>query len=421
MKISVFTPSHNPVYIEDCYQSLKSQTFQSWNWILLLNNSAKELGLSDNIVNDPRVNILRYDSVKGVGEAKRICCDSDYAKDSDILVELDHDDLFHPDCLEEVKNAFINNPNAVFVSSNFTQVNKDLTPNYDLFSSYHGWSYRDIQFDNKNYKECIGFKPLPHNVAYIWYAPNHVRAFKKDSYLKVGGYNSDLQICDDQDLMCRLFIEGEFIHIDKCLYFQRIHENNSQKIPEFNQKIQSLTVDLYCKYINDMCLAWSKRNNLLSVDMGAAHRPKEGYKTLDLHDADFIADANGKLPFEDNSVGVIRAVDFLEHIENRVGIWNEIYRVLAHGGMILSMTPSTDGRGAFQDPTHVSFYNQNSFLYYTDSNFKNFVPEINCRFQKSYLETEFLNDWGKLNNIPYVIANLIAIKNADRIAGELKI
>ena len=34
--------------------------------------------------------------------------------------------------------------------------------------------------------------------------------------------------------------------------------------------------------------------------------------------------------------------------------------------MLLSLTPSTDGRGAYQDPTHVAFYNENSFWYYTN-------------------------------------------------------
>ena len=44
----------------------------------------------------------------------------------------------------------------------------------------------------------------------------------------------------------------------------------------------------------------------------------------------------------------------------------EIYRVLKPGGLFTSMTPSTDGRGAFQDPTHVSFWNRNSWLYFMD-------------------------------------------------------
>ncbi len=41
--------------------------------------------------------------------------------------------------------------------------------------------------------------------------------------------------------------------------------------------------------------------------------------------------------------------------------------MLAHAGLILTQTPSTDGRGAFQDPSHVAFYNENSFMYLTQS------------------------------------------------------
>ncbi len=39
----------------------------------------------------------------------------------------------------------------------------------------------------------------------------------------------------------------------------------------------------------------------------------------------------------------------------------EAHRCLTPGGWFLTLTPSTDGRGAFQDPTHVSFWNSNSF------------------------------------------------------------
>jgi len=31
------------------------------------------------------------------------------------------------------------------------------------------------------------------------------------------------------------------------------------------------------------------------------------------------------------------------------------------------LTPSTDGRGAFQDPTHLSFWNLNSWFYFCPS------------------------------------------------------
>jgi len=124
---------------------------------------------------------------------------------------------------------------------------------------------------------------------------------------------------------------------------------------------------------------------------------------------------------EPNSVGVIRAHDFLEHISDRVRLFNSMYRVLAHGGMILSMTPSTDGRGAFQDPTHVSFYNENAFWYFTDLNLANYVPEIQCRFQSTRLYTFFPSEWHEQNKICYVVAHLTAIKDGAKIAGVVNI
>jgi hypothetical protein len=38
--------------------------------------------------------------------------------------------------------------------------------------------------------------------------------------------------------------------------------------------------------------------------------------------------------------------------------------VLKPGGTAEITVPTTDGPGAFQDPTHVSFWNRRSFLYY---------------------------------------------------------
>jgi SAM-dependent methyltransferase len=114
-------------------------------------------------------------------------------------------------------------------------------------------------------------------------------------------------------------------------------------------------------------------------------------------------------------------VDFLEHVPDKAGLFNELYRVLAPNGLLLSLTPSTDGRGAFQDPTHVAFYNENSFWYYTNAEYAKFVPEIACRFQVSRLVTYFPSDWHRANNISYVSANLIAVKDGARNGGRLLI
>jgi glycosyltransferase involved in cell wall biosynthesis len=408
--ISVFTPSHDSKFLDDCYQSLEAQTIDNWEWVVLLNGGASW----SCPVYDDRVKIVyATPNIKGVGALKRRAVD---LCDSEILVELDHDDILAPNALEEIIKAFKENPHDVFVYSDFAQVNEDLSPNHDVFSASFGWEYRL----EGNYLVCTGMEPTPHNISYIWYAPNHVRAFRRGAYEIAGGYDVSMEVLDDQDLMARLYLVGGFYHINKCLYYQRVHAFNTQKNPETNNFIQQETVRLHGKYIQPLLFKWCKENDLLALDMGAAHNPAPGYLSVDQYEpADLVGDVFDILGgLQDNSVGVIRAVDFCEHIVDKIRLWNEFHRVLAHGGMVLSLTPSTDGRGAFQDPTHVAFYNENSFWYFIDDDYRKYVPEITAKFQNSQLYTYFPTGWHQNHNISYVCANLISIKEGPRQGGR---
>jgi SAM-dependent methyltransferase len=244
------------------------------------------------------------------------------------------------------------------------------------------------------------------------------------TYEAAGGYDAGRDILDDQDLMSRLYQQAAFHHIPRCLYLQRMHPGNTQVDVTLNPRIQQETVELYERDVQANALAWAAREGLKAIDMGAAHRTQPGFLGLDQYErpgVDIVADVTKGIPLPDSSVGVIRAVDFLEHIPDKVAVFNELYRVLAHGGMLLSMTPSTDGRGAFQDPTHVAFYNQNSFWYFTERQYAAFVPQITCRFQVSRLITYVPSDWHRQHDIPYVVANLIAVKDGPRQGGFLLI
>jgi len=411
MSISVFTPSNNSKYMNQCYGALIDQTIQDWEWIVVLNGGANSRWQPP--VPDSRVKVLRS-SKRGIGALKR---DAVSHCTGDILVELDHDDILVPHALERIVEEF--NAGAEFVYSNTAQINADSSPNYDRFNEQMGWEYKEL---NSGMLECKAMPSYPSAVGYIWFAPNHVRAFSRSLYDLVGGYDDTLDVLDDQDLMCRMFTHSEFVHIDECLYLQRMHGDNTQSKSRVNQLIQTRTVDLYNKYIQPCAMAWANRNDLTVLDLGSAHNKPKGYVGLDIYDepgVDIVADITMGIPCEDSSVGVVRAVDFLEHIPDKIDVFNEIYRVLAHGGMLLSLTPSTDGRGAFQDPTHVSFYNENSFWYFTDEEYSKYVPEIECKFQVSCLKTVFLSEWHKSNNISHVQANLVAIKDGPRLPGVL--
>ena len=79
---------------------------------------------------------------------------------------------------------------------------------------------------------------------------------------------------------------------------------------------------------------------------------------------DQIADLSQQWPWADSSVKEIKAWDIFEHLPNKVHTMNEAHRVLAPGGRLDLFVPTTDGRGAFQDPTHVSFWTPNDLFYF---------------------------------------------------------
>jgi SAM-dependent methyltransferase len=175
-------------------------------------------------------------------------------------------------------------------------------------------------------------------------------------------------------------------------------------------------MELYDQYIQKLCFRWSDLNGLQKLDLGGRFHANSGATSVDLKDAAVIADLRDRWPFDDSTVGVIMANDFLEHLPDKLHTIREIYRVLAPGGVLLSRTPSTDGRGAFQDPTHVSYYNENSFHYYTRADAAKWI-DTPVRFQELRLHTTLKNQLG----VCWVVAHLLSLKDGYRPCGPLEI
>ena len=406
-KISVFTPSHDPRWLDRCYDSLHDQSFRDWEWIVMLNGGAE---WESPAILDPRVRVV-YASAGLDGKIGALKLEATSRCTGELLVELDHDDELAPPALERLWIEHKEHPDAGLIYSDTAQINEDGTANTDRFRADHGWHYYATFAAGRDLLAARALEPTPHNVSYIWYAPNHVRAFSRAAYDLAGAYDPTLELLDDQDLMSRLYQVGPFIPTHSPLYLQRVHDGNTQTDPDKNARIQVETVGLYDRYIEPNALAWARRLGVVTLDLGGAHNPPAGYLTVDQHGGDYTGDVLDVLGnMADSTVGVIRAVDFLEHVADAVELLNEIHRVLVPDGLLLSCTPSTDGRGAFQDPTHVSFWNENSWWYYTNPELAKYVPAITAQFQTSRLVTFYPSDWHREVNIPYVQANMIALK-----------
>lgn len=242
--------------------------------------------------------------------------------------------------------------------------------------------------------------------------------------MALGGHDQTIKTGDDHDLCCRFYATygaRGIKHIDRCLYLYRKHDDNS--CVTNNTEVQQQTLVNYIRYSRRMASKWAQDAGLLRLDLGGRLNSWPGYHTVDLFNADTLADLNETWPFEDNSVGVIRASHVFEHLRNPIHTMNEAFRVLAPGGWLFIEVPSTDGRGAFQDPTHVSFWNENSIWYYTNRDFARFVPAFKGRFQNSRTITYFPSEFEAKHNIPIVQADLIALKGdyAERHVGEVLI
>lgn len=145
----------------------------------------------------------------------------------------------------------------------------------------------------------------------------------------------------------------------------------------------------------------------LRLNLGCCDRRFPGYVGVDRKPpADFVADLEAPWPWQDSTVAEIRAYDVIEHIghcqhcsleyscelcyhykevlarmhssfqwsplssrrrafDGRIHVMNEAWRVLQPDGIFDIDVPTTEGRGAVQDPTHRTYWNLNSFKYYT--------------------------------------------------------
>jgi hypothetical protein len=418
VKLSILTPVHatSAPFLEAAYRSLRART-TAWEWILLENNSGV---VPTSIQSDPRVHVnLASVSLSGIGALKKQCA---YLATGDVLVELDADDELAPSALDRIAEAFTD-PSVDVVYSDFAEFldapeGRRCAPGYP-WTDRQGWRHRIVTVEGVEYAAMHAPPATAHNLRNIEWAPNHVRAWRRSTYDRVGGHDPALEVGDDHDLNVRLFLAGaKFHHIPECLYLYRVHGKNT--VTTRNAAIQAQSWRNYERYVWALAEKWSRDNDLDHVDLCGGHDAPAGYRVLD-QAVPPHPDLDGRWPLDDSSVGVLRAHDAVEHLRDPVHTMNEAYRVLAPGGFLMISVPSSEGKGAFCDPTHVSYWNDLSFLYYTDREFARYIPAFRGRFQVLRVLPWYPSAWHKENNVPYVEAHLAALKDGYEPMGEIRI
>jgi SAM-dependent methyltransferase len=77
-----------------------------------------------------------------------------------------------------------------------------------------------------------------------------------------------------------------------------------------------------------------------------------------------VADLERDLPFADCSFDRVFAIHVLEHVLDIVRLMNEVHRVLRPGGVLHAITPHRQFINAVADPTHVRYFDVQTFRYF---------------------------------------------------------
>ncbi len=243
--VSVYTPTYNTGdYLRDTYQSLRDQTYKNWEWVVVDDCSTdgtweRLLAMAEE---DIRVRPVRVTSQGKIGAMKDLATRLCYGV---YLVELDHDDMLVDTALDEVRRAFDSDPEIGMVYTNCACFFGDGSPQ-EYTGDFWGSRYRTVEYRGQQYREALNpdiydrFGPA-YWQQFGWYltvGPNHIRAYRRDKLLELGGYNRNLPVADDWDLFARFFLYSKCHHIKKMLYLYRFHDAYTNTTFTRNKSIQ---------------------------------------------------------------------------------------------------------------------------------------------------------------------------------------
>ena len=218
MKFSVLIAHYNNFeYFKQCYESLKNQTYQNFEIILVDDCSTDDSfeKIQNYCDGDSRVKFFQNSENKGVGFTKKRCVE---LASGEICGFVDPDDALTEDALEISIKAYKENYIATYSQFYLCGENLNIIKKFEPTQ----------KIKNKN----LLFFNVKFEVA-------HFFTFKKSAYISTEGINPNYKVAEDIDYILKLYEIGNFFYIKKPLYYYRVHKSglshDSAKIKLKNQ------------------------------------------------------------------------------------------------------------------------------------------------------------------------------------------
>jgi len=175
----------------------------------------------------------------------------------------------------------------------------------------------------------------------------------------------------------------------------------------------------------------------MKIDLGCGNNKKEGYYGIDVvktKDSDMVCDLNKGINLDDNSVDEVYSRHFLEHIEDPLLLFKEIYRVLKPNCKAYIIVPHWSWWGSytfmhkrfFHSRDFCFFEKDNPYHYYTNDEFAFKIESIKLAYCTLTEKNTFNRTWNRfftwLININHCFSENFLLKtiHADEIRLVLR-
>lgn len=136
----------------------------------------------------------------------------------------------------------------------------------------------------------------------------------------------------------------------------------------------------------------------VKLNLGCGEHSRKGFYSVDhleLKGVDLVADLNKPLNLlPDDCCESVFSRHTLEHIDNIIGLMEEIHRITKKDGTVEIIVPHFSNVYAYSDPTHVRFFGLYSMSYFVSEDLQPNTRKVpafytNARFRVKSLKIEF--------------------------------
>lgn len=128
----------------------------------------------------------------------------------------------------------------------------------------------------------------------------------------------------------------------------------------------------------------------MKLNLGCGKDIKRDYINMDkvkMDGVDIVWDLNKiPYPFTDDYFDEIYASQVLEHVDDLVQVFEELYRILKPGGTLIVKVPYYNSIGAWSDPTYKRYFTHLTLKYFSDKNgYNTFYSKARFKIKKLHL------------------------------------